>query len=301
MSDDPQSSEPFAETHDLPEEAISQPELIFGLVGPIGVELGGVVNALIARLRNVNYKSVEIHLTDHMITDKISRIIDNTTYYHRYMSLIDYANQFRTMAQSAAAMAGLAISRIRSERAIITGSEVIPAFGTAYIICQFKRPEEIELMRTTYGRKFVQVSVYASPSERQVVLVDKIKHFNISPKDDFDCEKMAIELIKQDYNQKDVLDGQRLSEVFHLADVFVNGLNITSSVPTVERFIDALFGSNHVSPKRDEYGLYAATSAALRSSDLSRQVGAAVFTRHGEVITMGCNEVPKANWGDVLE
>jgi deoxycytidylate deaminase len=43
--------------------------------------------------------------------------------------------------------------------------------------------------------------------------------------------------------------------------------------------------------------MYAAKSAALRSSDLSRQVGAAIVSVDGEVITQGCNEVPKALGG----
>jgi deoxycytidylate deaminase len=145
--------------------------------------------------------------------------------------------------------------------------------------------------------KFIQISAYLSPSERQDAIVEKIRHFDNSPKDEFDCEKMAIELIKQDYNQIDVPNGQRISEVFHLGDVFVHGNNEGASRPTIERFIDAMFGSNRISPKRDEYGLYIATSAALRSADLSRQVGSAVFTMDGEVLTMGCNEVPKANGG----
>ncbi len=43
--------------------------------------------------------------------------------------------------------------------------------------------------------------------------------------------------------------------------------------------------------------MYAAKSASLRSSDLSRQVGAAIFTAEGELIAQGCNEVPKAFGG----
>jgi cytidine deaminase len=43
--------------------------------------------------------------------------------------------------------------------------------------------------------------------------------------------------------------------------------------------------------------MYLAKSASLRSSDLSRQVGAAIFGESGEVITLGCNEVPKAGGG----
>lgn len=43
--------------------------------------------------------------------------------------------------------------------------------------------------------------------------------------------------------------------------------------------------------------MYAAKSASFRSADLSRQVGAAIFTDEGELITQGCNEVPKAMGG----
>jgi deoxycytidylate deaminase len=44
--------------------------------------------------------------------------------------------------------------------------------------------------------------------------------------------------------------------------------------------------------------MYLARNAALRSVDLSRQVGAAVCSSDGEVITLGCNEVPKALGGN---
>jgi deoxycytidylate deaminase len=43
--------------------------------------------------------------------------------------------------------------------------------------------------------------------------------------------------------------------------------------------------------------MYAAKIAALRTLDLSRQVGAAVFSRRGEVLALGSNEVPKGNGG----
>jgi deoxycytidylate deaminase len=43
--------------------------------------------------------------------------------------------------------------------------------------------------------------------------------------------------------------------------------------------------------------MFVAKSAALRTLDLSRQVGAAVFSRDGEILAMGSNEVPKANGG----
>ena len=58
-----------------------------------------------------------------------------------------------------------------------------------------------------------------------------------------------------------------------------------------------LFGANNISPTKVEYGMFAAKAAALRTLDLSRQVGAAIFSRNGEIISMGSNEVPKATGG----
>jgi cytidine deaminase len=55
-------------------------------------------------------------------------------------------------------------------------------------------------------------------------------------------------------------------------------------------------GSQELEIKRNHYESDS-KSAALRSSDLSRQVGAAIFTEDGELITQGCNEVPKAHGG----
>lgn len=43
--------------------------------------------------------------------------------------------------------------------------------------------------------------------------------------------------------------------------------------------------------------MFAAKAAALRTLDLSRQVGAAVFSNDGEIICVGSNEVPKAMGG----
>ena len=94
--------------------------------------------------------------------------------------------------------------------------------------------------------------------------------------------------------------GQRVSKIFHDADFIVNldQVQLDSNVPKqVERFCKLLFGSNSISPTKFEYGMYLAKAAALRTLDLSRQVGAAIFSKYGEVVSLGSNEVPKASGG----
>ena len=62
-----------------------------------------------------------------------------------------------------------------------------------------------------------------------------------------------------------------------------------------------LFSHPYVTPTIDEYGLFQAKAAALRSADLSRQVGAVIMTDDGQIIAAGCNEVPRAGGGAVWE
>jgi cytidine deaminase len=104
-------------------------------------------------------------------------------------------------------------------------------------------------------------------------------------------------LISRDASEDAQFYGQHLRDTFHLADVFVDGIHKQEMAGKLERFFCALFGRSDIAPSKEEYGMYAAKSASLRSSDLSRQVGAVVATPEGEVIAQGCNEVPKALGG----
>ncbi len=280
-------------------QKIEKPELVFGLVGPIGVNLDQVGNALSDALAEVGYEPKLVHLTAVMSESFPDLQPDNTSYTARYRSLIRNADLLRERADSQAAMAGLAISeikRIRQRLRPMSGDKEVPALGTAYVLRQFKRAEEISLLREVYGRKFIQISAYLDKEEREDYIVRKIKEFGTEFVSDPDAQKQAIDLIDIDYNEKNEY-GQRVSDVFHLGDVFVRGDGAEASRETIFRFVRAFFGDNGISPTKAEYGMYAAAGAALRSIDLSRQVGAAIFSRAGEVVSMGCNEVPKAFGG----
>jgi deoxycytidylate deaminase len=112
-----------------------------------------------------------------------------------------------------------------------------------------------------------------------------------------DINRSAEDLIFRDTDEEGNQFGQHLRDTFPLADVFVDGIAKSAMNAKVSRFIDAFFGLNEIAPTKSEYGMYAAKSAALRSSDLSRQVGAAAFSEEGLLLTQGCNEVPRAFGG----
>src|SRR5258705_10128365 len=47
--------------------------------------------------------------------------------------------------------------------------------------------------------------------------------------------------------------------------------------------------------------MFQARATAQRSADLSRQVGAVIATKTGEILATGCNEVPRAGGGVIWD
>ena len=159
----------------------------------------------------------------------------------------------------------------------------------------------IDLLRNVYGRLFFQVSIYSRRGARVDYLSRKFASSDNRPVAQA-YRDSAETLITRDENQVDEKHGQRVASIFHDAD-FIVSLDAHQTVDSqVDRFCELIFGSNIISPTKTEYGLFAAKAAALRTLDLSRQVGAAIFSQSGEIISFGSNEVPKAGggtyWGD---
>jgi cytidine deaminase len=111
----------------------------------------------------------------------------------------------------------------------------------------------------------------------------------------------AEALIEKDEQELGKIYGQNVRESFPEGDVFIDCTDIIRARKQISRFIDLLFSNPFVTPTIDEYGLFHAKAAALRSADLSRQVGAVIMTDDGEIISAGCNEVPSAGGGSVWE
>lgn len=167
---------------------------------------------------------------------------------------------------------------------------------TVYLLHQFKRREEIELLRSVYGDIFFQISVYSRRGARVENLARKFAAGHNSA--DINAYRSpAEELVQTDEHERE-LHGQQVGKIFHDADFIVN---LDQHAPTVsqqiERFCELIFSSNDKSPTKMEHGMFLARGAALRSVDLSRQVGACVLDPNGQIICLGANEVPKANGG----
>lgn len=281
------------------------PELVFGIVGPIGVNMDAICDSLSAALRAVSYDAVPIHLTKEMLKAhqyQLQRFpVEAPTeknFFTEVMYKIRYANALCKEFGDAATMARIAMRAISDERKGISGDPAaIPERPTAYIVRQLKRPDEVVLFRRVYGRQFILVSAYGPVEQREQLLEDRLRLTLPPGIAEHEISHKASQLIDIDSREDGEDFGQNVRETFHLADVFIDGLARAEMDAKLTRFVQAFFGRTSISPTKSEYGMYAAKSASLRSADLSRQVGAAAFTDDGELITQGCNEVPKAFGG----
>ena len=159
----------------MPKDLLSKldgPEIIVGLAAPIGTDTKFIANRLSIQLERYNYASSYIRITDSLRSLNIEvDLIDSPT-EKRYASYIDAGNWLREkldLQDVFAYLAAMAISKARQE---LTGDVKRPAVRHAYIISQFKRPEEIRTMRRIYGSHFILLSIHKSRPSR----VDHLSH-----------------------------------------------------------------------------------------------------------------------------
>ncbi|WP_343641357.1 hypothetical protein [Roseateles sp.] len=267
-------------------------ELVFGFVGPSGIDLDKVCDVLKAQLKALQYECVEIRLST-LITNYLGESHVFANFYDRMKTLMERGTRLREETQQANIAARLAIFEIRQARK--QRASIRPPRRTAYLVRSFKRKEEVELFRDVYGEAFTLISVYASKLWRTQFLKKAIVSSLSSDK--AMADRYAAELIAIDHDEEGKALGQCVGKTFPLADFFVTSESRPELEKTLKRLAQLTFGNPYVSPTRDEQAMFFAKAAALRSLDLSRQVGAAIVSADGDLLTTGCNEVPKFGGG----
>lgn len=273
-------------------------ELVIGISGAVGSGVEFVVASLRRTLEGLGY--TVFHL-------KLSKFLDgflNRKLVREWKSEYDQANRYERLQRAGNLLrsersndflAELAIAVISNHRVAVAEqttdrkfenlTDIVPG-RVAYIVDQLKHPDEVQLLRRVYGNLFYLVGVLASEQQR-------IKNLRreMPPNE-------VTEVVERD-RQDDEKSGQQLDKTLKLADFFLrnNQQNDKSLDRPLERFLALVHGQTSRTPTKDEYAMFAAYSAGLRSACLSRQVGAAITDAHGNVIATGCNDVPKAHGG----
>ncbi|PKP91970.1 MAG: deoxycytidylate deaminase [Alphaproteobacteria bacterium HGW-Alphaproteobacteria-14] len=293
-------------------DAVRFPELVIGIAGPLGIDIEEINQTLADCLATVGYSAIPIHITREIASVETSVAKPESSDFGTEIEFkMNHASEVCRKYGAADTLMRFAIRAIRNHRASVAASspareqevesttppeeQVQPR--TAYVIRQLKRPEEVRLLRKVYGKQFILISAYGSAESRKKILETKLTKSLPFNTPEHEISARSEQLMHRDQHEEIDSHGQHLRDTFHLADVFIDGVSKAEMTAMTSRFVNALFGRADIGPTKSEYGMYAAKSASLRSTDLSRQVGAAIFTPEGEMIAQGCNEVPKAFGG----
>jgi deoxycytidylate deaminase len=259
-------------------------ELVIGLVGAVGTELDKVARHLAQRLEAHHYDVQHVRISRHVIPRIISVPDPHPAdEYTRITGLMQAGNDARRTAKDNSILALGAASVISSFRK----DKESPARRHAYIINSLKHPDEVHRLREIYPQGFYLLGIHSDAKCRQDHLV-KAKRIG---------KRKAQELIDRDEDEH-IDYGQRVADTFHLSDFFVNvdghDLELRNSI---WRILALLFGDPYKTPTFDEYAMFMAFVAALRSADLSRQVGAVIANNNKEIIATGANDCPRFRGG----
>lgn len=274
-----------------------RPDLYIALVGAAGTDLDHVKNQLKAQLASFDYGYQEVKLS-HLIAGLCRISTTGVPEDIRIVSLMDGGDKIRAAHKGGDGVVCLAVAAIRKLRGDAEKETGRPAGGMAYVIDSLKNPEEIKTLNALYGRNFYTISVYSSEHERCVRLSNRIAESCQTNVRDEHRER-AQKVMKADEKRTNGILSQDVENTFPKADFFVEaGGEIETHV---RRFVELVFGEPFITPTLDEYAMFLAKAASLRSCDLSRQVGAVIIDSRDAIVSTGCNDVPYPGGGMFYE
>lgn len=276
---------------------VGNAELVFALVAPVGTNYHQVSENLCSQLTEFRYKGTPIYLSgsipiwSELLGLKVK--LADAPEYERIETHMKAANElyraFNTRAPENERNSLLAIDAVRQiydSRPTEQNKRKQALLNTAHILLTLKRPEEVAYLRRIYGVGLQVISVFATEEERKRYL---IREKRVSKKD-------AEKLIEDDEDDHES-GGQRTRDAFEMADLFIDVGPSDDWKRQLGRFLDILFSHPYKTPTKDEQAMFMAYSASLRSAQFGRQVGAAIMNDDGDLLAIGCNEVPKALGG----
>lgn len=279
--------------------AFRSQEVVFAVVGYAGSGTSFVAHRLKAYLEKCDYHPFEIKartVLDEYATASGIEIpstslfpIERTT---QYQGIGDALRETSGEYGSVAAYMIRKINRIRGESRDYSKN--------VYILDSLKHPHEVDLLRHVYGNGFCLIGVGCRPDIRTVRLQIK---FNIDDSGSLDL----VTFVDRDAEDSENRCGQQVNDTFHRSDYFVDNTPSRENeeqftLPDeLKRLFDIVFTGKIHRPRSDERGMYHAHAAAMRSSCLSRQVGASIMDQKGGLVSVGANEVPKFGGGSYDE
>src|ERR1700733_7929145 len=178
---------------------LPNPELFFGFCAPIGVDNKRAYSLLEEILKKYHYTSQYFKVTELIKSVTLPDIIlKESPLEAKYDTYIRYANKLREVIGFPYALAMLCCVAVRNFRREKKGDAETYIPNTAYVFDQFKRKEELELLRQVYGRLFVVVSIYSEKKIRTERLIKRIASAHSEARLSDKHAGIAAALIKRD-------------------------------------------------------------------------------------------------------
>jgi cytidine deaminase len=268
------------------------PELFFALVAPVGANVERVSDGLEQALKRFNYKLETVRVIEQLLQFEGLLGKESHNFDERLENRMNKGDDFRALAERDDALAFVSVAAVVRRR----GKSNRPLPRQAYMFRSLKRPEEVTGLRRIYGSNLIVIGVHSAREQRVVNLAERIAQSRFSAQRDHFRDKAEM-LILRDESDEQKEHGQRLRKAFAMADFFLDSSDPQIILRDLDRFLNLLFGKPVVTPVPDELGMAYAYSAAMRSAELGRQVGAAIMDCRGNLVSVGTNEVPKAHGG----
>lgn len=289
------------------------PELVVALCGPIGSPLHEVAEQLGAALSTFGYRTEKVRLSQIIALNaaETGKPIVKTTKLDEINSLIAAGDALR-QSHGNDILAKLAIAKIRGDRqqlfgefndavneSTVSDDKKVAAHRVCHVIDSIKNKSELELLRLVYGDALLAVGVFSPLEVRKANLENSTAGGALKPGE-------LGKLINTDSGEE-FSHGQSVRDTFPRCDFFLRvdhsvfGPTETEAagqiVTKIRRLLGLVFRTAVITPTPEETAMYASASAARNSACLSRQVGAAITSRSGELLAVGWNDVPQAGGG----
>ena len=280
-------SEPsdFMSTASVQPQTRDPDELVLGIVAPLGTDLRATATSLEEGLRLVGYTTHALRLSE-LLRPPLETGIDlqEESEGARLRSYMAAGTAARSLTKRGDFLALAASARISEARP--NDGEPMPR--TAHLLLTLKHPEEVRTLREIYGPGFYLIGVSSSQGDR---IRHLIEYRGIPQTEAEDLIRLDTEELQANQQPDDF--GQKTRDTFELADVFIRA----GDKAQIARFLDLIFGDPFQTPTQEEHAMFMAYASSLRSADLSRQVGAVILSKNGDVIATGTNDVAAPGGG----
>lgn len=284
-------------------------ELVFGVVGHIGSGTSEIASQIAELVETVGkFEPTIVKARSEIEAWALANGKDVPNDRRRIETterLQDLGDEMRSTSPDYTSVGEAIAKRIRLIRAEKQGTdpdspEAIIPDGTprAYIVDALRHPAEVEVLRHVYQDAFVLIGVVCDEQSRIKRIMSKYDN----------AGEGAAKLLMKCDAKRGPKHGQRVSDAFHMADFFVDNSEPRNGEDgqgnpdwtvheDLTRLIKIVSHDELVRPTVAETAMHQAHSASMRSACLSRQVGAALVDRAGNIIATGTNEAPKAGGG----